>query len=84
MVQVTVKIEGMACGMCEAHIKDTIRAAVPAARKLRASHAAGEAVFLCDEMPEEAALQAAIDNTGYRFLSMTAEPWHKKGFFGRE
>ena len=27
MIQTTVKVSGMACSMCEAHINDTIRAA---------------------------------------------------------
>ena len=29
MIQTTVKVSGMACSMCEAHINDTIRTAFP-------------------------------------------------------
>ena len=25
MVKITLRIEGMACGMCESHINDTVR-----------------------------------------------------------
>ena len=37
MEKFTVKIEGMMCGMCEAHIADTIRTAFPEAGKVKAS-----------------------------------------------
>ena len=33
MIKTVVKIEGMACGMCEAHINDTIRKLYPSAKK---------------------------------------------------
>ena len=33
MEKVTVKIDGMMCGMCEAHICDAIRKAFPFANK---------------------------------------------------
>ena len=49
MIKNTVKIEGMMCGMCEAHIADTIRKTFPKAKKVSASHTAGRAVFLTDE-----------------------------------
>ena len=42
MIRTTVKIEGMMCGMCEAHICDTIRKAVPSAKKVKASRAKKE------------------------------------------
>ena len=37
MVQVTLKIDGMMCGMCEAHVGDAIRKQLPEARKVSAS-----------------------------------------------
>ena len=37
MEKITVKIEGMMCGMCEAHINDVIRRIYPKAKKLRKS-----------------------------------------------
>ena len=38
MIKTTIKIEGMMCGMCEAHVCDAIRKAVPYAKKVKASH----------------------------------------------
>ena len=37
MIETTVGIDGMQCGMCEAHVNDTIRAAFPV-KKVSASH----------------------------------------------
>ena len=33
MSKITVKIDGMMCGMCEAHVCDAIRKAVPKAKR---------------------------------------------------
>ena len=41
MTKNTVRISGMACGMCEAHICDTIRKTYPDAKKVAASHTKG-------------------------------------------
>ena len=37
MDKVILKIDGMMCAMCEAHVCDAIRKAVPAAKKVAAS-----------------------------------------------
>jgi copper chaperone CopZ len=80
MVKTTVKIDGMACTMCEAHIKDTIRNTIPNAKKVAASHLKGEASFISDGVDEEK-LKKAIDGTGYTFVSAKSEPYEKKGLF---
>ena len=33
MLKTTLKIDGMMCAMCEAHIKDVIRRTIPLAKK---------------------------------------------------
>ncbi len=81
MVQTTVQIEGMACGMCEAHIQDTIRRAFPDAKKVKASHRKGTAVFLTENEAGEEEIRAAIDPTGYKVLGVSSEPYVKKGLF---
>ena len=58
MYQTTLKIDGMMCGMCESHINDTIRKAVPV-KKVTSSHAKGEAVVLTDEPLDIEAVKAA-------------------------
>ena len=58
MIQTTVKISGMACSMCEAHINDTIRRTF-SVEKVSSSHTKGETVILSREPLDEAALRAA-------------------------
>ena len=43
MVQMTLKIDGMQCGMCESHVNDTLRAAFPL-KKVSSSNGKGESV----------------------------------------
>ncbi|MGI6107739.1 MAG: heavy-metal-associated domain-containing protein [Lachnospiraceae bacterium] len=68
---VTVKVDGMMCGMCEAHIMDAIREGVPGAKHVKASAGKGEAEFTLDSrnsQPEEellSRLHAKIDPLGY-------------------
>ncbi len=81
MNKITVKINGMMCGMCEAHINDTIRKVYPSAKKVASSCKKGESTFLLDGEADEAKLKAAIDETGYEFQSMQSEPYKKKGLF---
>ncbi len=82
MNKVTVKIEGMMCGMCEAHICDEIRRNF-GVKKVSASHKKGEATILTERPIDETALRTAIDRTGYKTLSISVEPYVKKGLFGR-
>lgn len=82
MKKITVKIDGMMCGMCEAHVNDAVRGKFPV-KKVTSSHAKGETVILTEADIDEAALRAAIDATGYRVLSVESAPYQKKGLFSR-
>ena len=84
MIKTTLIIEGMMCSMCEAHICDTIRKAVPSAKKVSASHAKGEASFLTEDAVDAERLKAAIDSTGYTCLGVDSAPYEKRGLFGRK
>lgn len=84
MEKVILKIDGMMCSMCEAHICETIRKAVPAAKKVAASKGKKEASFLTEEAVNPDALKAAIDATGYTCLGVESAPYEKKGWFGRK
>ena len=83
MLITTLKIDGMMCGMCEAHMCDAVRRAVPSAKKVTASHKKGTVSFISEDPVGEGVLKAAIDATGYTFLGMEAAPYEKKGLFGR-
>lgn len=81
MFETTIKISGMMCGMCEAHVNDAVRRAVPV-KKVSSSHAKGETVILSEQQPDEQALRAAISETGYDVLSVSTKPYEKHGLFG--
>ena len=84
MIKTTLKIDGMMCGMCEAHICDAIRKAVPNAKKVTASHSKKEVSFLTEEAPDVALLKNAIDQTGYTWLGAESASYEKKMLFGRK
>ena len=83
MIKTTMKIDGMMCGMCEAHICDAIRKAVSSAKKVTASRKKKEASFLTEGAVDTDRLKAAIEATGYIWLGVESAPYEKKGLFGR-
>ncbi len=82
MIKTSMKIDGMMCGMCEAHVCDAIRKAVPSAKKVAASRSKKEASFLTEEAVDTGTLKRAIDATGYTCLGVESSPYEKKGLFG--
>ena len=83
MYRTVLKIDGMMCGMCEAHICDTIRKAVPDAKKVSASRSKKEASFLSEAPVSSELLKKAVAETGYTCLSAETVPYTKKGLFAR-
>ncbi len=77
MNKYTLKIDGMMCSMCEAHMNDVIRKTIPEAKKVSSSHMKGISTFVCDELDTEK-LREAIKNIGYELLDVTSQPYEKK------
>ena len=67
MYEIDLKIGGMMCGMCESHINDAVRKALPV-KKVTSSHS-------------KDACRAAIEDTGYDVLGYQCKPYEKKGLF---
>lgn len=80
MIQTTLKIDGMACSMCEAHINDVVRKTV-SVKKVTSSHKKGETVILSEAPLDLDRLRKAIAETGYTVVSDFAEPLEKKRLF---
>jgi len=78
MNKVTLKIDGMMCGMCEAHINDVIRKNMPDAKKVSSSFKKGESTFLYEGTVDEEKLKEAIRETGYELKEISSEPYQKK------
>ena len=81
MQKITLNIDGMACGMCEAHINQAIRNKF-SVKKVTSSHAKGETVILTEQELDEEKLRKEIGETGYELKSVSKEPYEKKGLFG--
>ena len=81
MIKTILKIDGMACGMCEAHINDCLRQNFDT-KKIKTSHAAGTSEIISENPLDEQKLHSASAAAGYTLLSVKAEPYAKKGFFG--
>ena len=82
MIKTTLKIDSMACGMCEAHINDCIRQNFNI-KKIKTAHGKGESDILSDTPLDEGKLKKMISDKGYTLLSVTCEPYEKKGLFSR-
>lgn len=81
MYETTLKIEGMACDMCESHINDTIRNHFKV-KKVKSSHREGETIILSEKPMDKEKLQEVIAETGYIVKSIKEQAYQKKGLFG--
>ncbi|MDE7223901.1 MAG: cation transporter [Acetatifactor sp.] len=81
MVKITVGIEGMACGMCEAHINEAVRSAFQV-KKVTSAHTKKQTVIIAEEDIPEQELKNAVAKAGYSVVSVSSEPYEKKGIFG--
>ena len=79
MVKIILNINGMACGMCEAHVNDAIREHFPI-KKVNSSHIKGTTEILAENPLDGEELRAVIDATGYKVTSVSYKTYEKKGF----
>ena len=80
MVKMVLEVEGMVCGMCEAHVNGAIRKAFPV-RKVTSSHAKGRTEILAEQPLNEEKLKEAVSAAGYTVKTVRTEPYEKKGLF---
>ncbi len=79
MGKITLEVEGMACGMCEAHVNDAIRKAFPV-KKVTSSHTKGKTEILAENPLDEEKLKSVLAATGYTVRSAETAPYVKRGF----
>ncbi len=77
-------VEGMVCGMCEAHVNDALRK-VPGVKKASASRSKKQVTIECDEGVSDEALLKAVNDTGYKASNVRIGPEKKglRGLFGK-
>ena len=81
MVKITVGVEGMVCGMCEAHLGEAVRNAFQV-KKVTSSHAKKQTVIIAEKEIPEQELKNVVAKTGYNVVSVISEPYEKNGLFG--
>ena len=64
MFKYILKINGMMCSMCEAHINDVIRKNFDV-KKIKSSHKKNMTTFLSEKYIDEKDIKNVIDSTGY-------------------
>lgn len=83
MIKTIMRIDGMMCGNCEAHVNKAVEGNF-SVKKVTSSHESGETVIISESALDETALKKTIENDGYTVLGITSEPYEKKGLFGRK
>ncbi len=80
MKLITLKIDGMKCGMCESHVNDCIRKNF-IVKKVNSSHVKNETKIISENSISLEELKEAIDKTGYKILDYKIEDYQKKNIF---
>ena len=80
MVKTVLKIDGMMCGMCEAHMNDLIRKNFKV-KKVTSSAKDGETVIISDAELDIPWAKKQIKDIGYELVDYSSEPYEKKGLF---
>ena len=80
MVKITIGVEGMACGMCEAHINEAVRDTFQV-KKVTSSHTKKQTVIIAQQDIPEQELKDVVAKAGYNAVSVSSKPYEKKGLF---
>ena len=78
MNKYVLSIDGMMCGMCEAHINDVIRKSIPETKKVNSSYKKNESSFIVEGSVDIDKLKEDIRNIGYEIKDYTVEEYKKK------
>lgn len=83
MIELTIEVEGMKCGMCESHVNDVVRK-VSGVQKVHSSHAKNRTVVIADDGVSQEEIVKAIAAQGYGVGKTEAKTYEKRGLFGRK
>ena len=78
MIRITVQVDGMMCGMCEAHVNDAVRKHLTV-KKVTSNHKKKETVILAEQDIPDARLESVITESGYTFLGAAREEDRPRG-----
>ena len=82
MKKYVLAVDGMMCGMCEAHVNNAVRAASNVI-DVKSSHSKGTTEITCENEIDVEAVKSAIEKEGYKVLSVKEATDEKQGFFAK-
>lgn len=82
MKRVILKVDGMMCGMCEAHVNDAVRKAADV-KKVESSHTKCTTEVVCDDAVDPQVLKDAIEREGYNVSDISEEQVKESGLFSK-
>lgn len=80
MFKTTLKVSGMMCGMCEAHMNDAVRNSFPV-KSVSSNHKKETVEIISEDPIPEESIAATVKQLGYDFNGYDCQPYKKKGFF---
>lgn len=85
MYKTILKVDGMSCGMCEAHVNDAVRNSFDI-KSIKSSHKKGITEIITKDMPDVESFSNAIEKSGYKVTSANFEPYEAARFtlFGKK
>ena len=80
MIKLKIMVDGMMCGMCEAHLNNAIREAFKV-KKVKSSHKIGECTVISADPVDKDKLTVVIEAQGYGVLGFIESPYERRGIF---
>ena len=80
MIRYTVNVEGMMCGNCEKHVNEAVKENFRVKKVTSDFQNKTTEIITAEELDEEK-LFAVIGEAGYKAVSVSSEPYEKKGLF---
>ena len=82
MIEITMNVDGMRCGMCESHVNDAVRKSSCGVKKVTSSHVKGKTVIVAADDADINTIVNAISAQGYNVKNVVSKPFEKRGLFG--
>ncbi len=64
MNKIILKINGMKCGMCEAHVNDLFRKGIKV-KSIKSDHKKNQTIIICEDDYTKEELNKCLDGSGY-------------------
>lgn len=80
MNKIEIEIDGMKCGMCEAHVNDLFRKNIKI-KKIKSSHFSRKTIIFSDQDVSDEFIINILKNSGYKITSIK-RTLAKKTIFG--